>query len=102
MRPDLNDWRTKFFHQTLHYCEVSSTQPTSLASIVVLGTIAAAGAEAYRRKAPAISEFRSSFTSEPQLLSRKLSGLYAKAEDEMRLHGDIVAGLFRRTSLRAR
>lgn len=53
--------------------------------------MAAAGADAYRKKAPALSELRRSLASEPQLVVRKLSEFYAKAEDELRLHREIVA-----------
>ncbi|WP_409560156.1 hypothetical protein [Hyphomicrobium sp. MC8b] len=90
-RPNLHDWRLRIFSQILRYCEISGERPTTSASIVLFRGMAAVGADAYRKNAPALSELRHSLASEPQMLVRKLTEFYAKAEDELRLHREIVA-----------
>lgn len=90
-RPDLNDWRLRIFSQIFRYCEISAERPTTSGSIVLFRGVAAAGADAYRKHAPALSELRRSLASEPKMVVRKLSEFCAKAEDELRLHREIVA-----------
>ncbi|MBS0249957.1 MAG: hypothetical protein JSR78_02705 [Proteobacteria bacterium] len=90
-RPDLNDWRLRFFSQFLRYCEISAERPTTSGAIVLFRGVAAAGADAYRKHAPTLSELRRSVASEPQLVARKLFEFCAKAEDELSLHREIVA-----------
>ncbi|MFA5958107.1 hypothetical protein [Hyphomicrobium sp.] len=94
-RADLHDWRSRLFLQVLRYCELSGPRPTSSASIVLFSGIAAAGAEAYRKRAPTLSEWKNVLSLEPQVLNRKVSEIYARAENEIRLHQDIVARLIR-------
>ena len=101
-RPDLNGWRAQFSHKVLQYCENSSARPTASTLVVLFEGVAAVGAEAYRRKAPAISKLRRTIATEPQILNRKLSTLYSKAEDEVRLHQEVVARLLRRQVIRDR
>lgn len=93
--PDLYDWRARVFFQILQYSE-SSPRPTSSASVLVLHGVAAAGAEAYRNKVPALLEWRRNLSSDPEFLRRKAAKLYAKAGQEIRLHQDICARLVRR------
>jgi hypothetical protein len=101
-RPNLDDWYADLISRFLKYYDVSSSHPTSSASIVVFRGIAAAGAEAYRRQFPVITQWRNSLASEPQLPIRKLSEFLTKAADEIRLHQDILANLFRLGPERAR
>jgi hypothetical protein len=91
-RPDFQDWHARIFCKILRYSDTSS-RPTSSASIVLLGGVAAAGADAYRSKAPVLSEWKRSISSEPQILNRMVSDLFTKAQEEIRLHRDIVARL---------
>jgi hypothetical protein len=97
--PDLYDWRTRIFCQILQYFESVPT-PTSSASVLVLHSAATAGAEAYRNKAPALSEWQRNVRSEPEFLRRKATEFYANAGREIRLHQDICARLLKWGSLR--
>jgi hypothetical protein len=99
-RPDIDDWHARVRCHVLQYCEVASVRPTSSASIVLFRIAAAVAAAAYRRKAPTLSEWRNSLTSEPRVVIRKASELYTKIEDEVRLHQDIFGSLRKSTRMR--
>jgi hypothetical protein len=90
--PDLYDWRARVFFQIVQYSE-ASPQPTSSASALVWHGVAAAGAEAYRNKAPALSAWKKSLSSDPQFLRRKAIEFCTKAGREIRLHQDICSRL---------
>ncbi len=91
---DLYDWRARVFFQILQYSEASPL-PTSSASVLVLHGVAAAGAEAYRNKAPGISEWKRNLSSDPEFLRKKATEFYTKAGQEIRLHQDICSRLVR-------
>lgn len=90
-RPNYKDLHARIFVRFVEYSEVSGYRPTSSAYVLACRGLAAAGANAYRQKAPAISKWTSAVSAEPQLLQRKLSQLRAQAQDEIRLNQDIVA-----------
>jgi hypothetical protein len=93
MRPNLNGWRVRVFVQLLRYCEISA--PTASATILLSRHVVAFSAKVLRRNSPAISEWKTALASEPELINRKMFELRDKAEDEIRLHQDIFARLFR-------
>jgi hypothetical protein len=90
-RPNYAEARVRLFVRFLEYAEASGYRPTSSAYIVACRGLAAAGAKAYRQKAPAISQWTSTVVAEPKLVVQKLSQIRTNAQDEIRLQRDIVA-----------
>jgi hypothetical protein len=100
--PVIRQWGTRTTLKLLHLpsSPILEPRPTSSGSVLFLRGLSAAGAVLYRNWGPEFVEFKTRLLAEPELIGRRAVELRSKAEQEIRLHQDILARLVKRTAQR--